>query len=61
MTNKESFSDDRFDAGNCDGRLLMNVWGAAKNKQDGCPADIYAPRWDPSVAPKASTRRFGLF
>merc|ERR1711924_514571 len=25
------------------------VWGAAKNKQDGCPADIYAPRWDPSV------------
>ena len=37
------------------------VWGAAKNKQDGCPADIYAPRWDPSVAPKASTRRFGLF
>ena len=24
MTNKESFSDDRFDAGNCDGRLLQH-------------------------------------
>ena len=37
------------------------VWGAARNRQDGCPADIYEPTWDPSVAPKASSRRFGLF
>ena len=49
------------DLGTADLGYTGLVWGAAKNKQDGCPADIYAPRWDPSVAPKASTRRFGLF
>ena len=24
-------------------------WGVSKNKQDDCPADIYSPKWDPSV------------